>query len=70
MDATILVTAPLDIKIKRVQLRDGITREQVLDRMANQWTDEQKIPLADYILVNDGMQPLLTQIEVLIEKLM
>jgi dephospho-CoA kinase len=70
MDATILVTAPLDVKIQRVQSRDRITTEQVLDRMSNQWTDEQKIPLTDFILVNDEVRPLLTQIEAVIEKLL
>ncbi|MEY3198084.1 MAG: hypothetical protein RJA13_42 [Bacteroidota bacterium] len=70
MDATILVTAPLEVKIQRVQLRDRITTEQVLDRMSNQWTDEQKIPLTDFILVNDEVQPLVSQIEAVIEKLL
>lgn len=70
MDATILVTAPLEVKIQRVQLRDRITTEQVLERMSNQWTDHQKIPLTDFILVNDDVQPLLSQIEAVIEKLL
>jgi dephospho-CoA kinase len=70
MDATILVTAPLELKIQRVQMRDRITTEQVMDRMANQWTDEQKILLTEYILVNDGAQPLLSQIEAVIERLL
>ena len=70
MDATILVTAPLEVKIQRVQSRDRITTEQVLDRMSNQWTDEQKIPLTDFILVNDEVQPLVSQIEAVIEKLL
>ena len=70
MDATILVTAPLDVKIQRVQSRDRITTEQVLERMSNQWTDDQKIPLTDFILVNDEVQPLLSQIEAVIEKLL
>lgn len=70
MDATILVTAPLEVKIQRVQSRDRITAEQVLERMSNQWTDDQKIPLTDFILVNDEVQPLLSQIEAVIEKLL
>lgn len=70
MDATILVTAPLKVKIQRVQSRDRITKEQVLERMSNQWTDNQKIPLTDFILVNDEVRPLLSQIEAVIEKLL
>lgn len=50
----ILVVAPLEIKIERVIKRDNTTREEVLKRINNQWTDEQKIPLAQYIIKNNG----------------
>lgn len=69
MDATILVTAPLEIKIDRVVKRDRLTREQVLERMSKQWSDEQKSPLADFIVANDDTQPLLKQVENIILKL-
>lgn len=69
MDATILVTAPEEIKIKRVMLRDKVSKEQVLERMSKQFTDEQKIALADFVLINDDIQPLLQQIENTILKL-
>ncbi|GEQ86647.1 dephospho-CoA kinase [Patiriisocius marinistellae] len=51
-DATILVTAPKQMRIERVMLRDGVTKKQVIERMKNQWEDEIKIPLADYIIEN------------------
>lgn len=69
MDATILVTAPKDLKIQRVMNRDKIPEQQVLERMSKQWSDEEKISLADYIIVNDEVQPLLVQIEKIIEQL-
>jgi dephospho-CoA kinase len=69
MDATILVTAPLELKINRVIQRDRCSKEQVLERMSKQWDDEQKIPLADFVLINDDIQPLLNQIEILIFQL-
>lgn len=69
MDATILVTAPKELKIERVMNRDRISEQQVLDRMSKQWSDEEKIPLADFILVNDDIQPLLIQIEKVISQL-
>lgn len=62
-DATILVTAPEELRIERVMKRDGVSREQVLDRIKSQWKDEKKAELADYILVNDEKKPLLGQIE-------
>lgn len=69
MDANILVSAPEEIKIKRVMLRDKIAKEVVIERMLNQWTDEQKIPMADFVLMNDDVQPLLKQVENTIIKL-
>lgn len=62
LDYTILVTAPTDIRIKRVMQRDAITREEVLDRMNKQLSDEEKQKLADFTIVNDGLAPLLPQI--------
>lgn len=51
-DDVILVTAPLEERIQRVMQRDGVLREQVLQRIANQWPEEQKIALSKYIITN------------------
>lgn len=51
-DKVILVTAPKEIRISRVTKRDRSSREQVLERMHNQWPDEKKIPLADIVIEN------------------
>jgi len=55
-DATITVTAPQEVRIERVIARDGISRKQVLERMANQWADEKKIALSDYVIVNTDLE--------------
>ena len=55
-DQTILVLAPLEIRIQRVLKRDQITREQILSRAKNQWDDSQKIPLADYVINNVNLE--------------
>lgn len=65
-DKTVLVTAPMDLKIERVMKRDNTFREEVLIRMSKQWPDEQKIPYADKVLVNDDQTPLIYQIEEMI----
>lgn len=67
-DATILVMAPLETRIERVQKRDRLSREEVLKRIANQWTDAQKMALTPHYIVNDG-RPLLVQLEQLIAEL-
>lgn len=69
MDLNILVTAPEELKIKRAVERDKCTEKEVLERISKQWDDQKKIPLADFILVNDEKMPLIAQIEVLLETL-
>ncbi|HEX8563456.1 MAG TPA: dephospho-CoA kinase [Flavobacterium sp.] len=51
-DKIITVTAPLETRISRVVERDRTTRENVLKRIENQWTDEMRISKSDYIIVN------------------
>lgn len=51
-DKTILITAPEDIRIRRVMERDGVSKEEVLARIKNQWPDSEKKKLADFIVEN------------------
>lgn len=55
-DHTIMVQAPLETRIMRVMQRDGLTCEQVERRNSNQFSEEKKTQLADYIIVNDDNQ--------------
>jgi len=68
LDYTILVTAPMDIRIQRVIERDGATEQQVQERMNKQLSDEEKLQLADFVIVNDGITPLLPQVWTLHQK--
>lgn len=54
-DYTLLVTAPIDVKIKRLQQRDNSTLEEIEARMNNQWSDEKKAKLADYLIENNDL---------------
>lgn len=51
-DAVVLVTAPKDVRVKRVMQRDSATKESVLERMANQWDDDKKKEMSTYIIEN------------------
>ena len=62
LDAVILVIAPEALRINRVIDRDHVTEEQVRERIRHQWPDAQKIPLADYIIYNDGHRSLIEQV--------
>jgi dephospho-CoA kinase len=62
LDKTILVVSPLEVRIDRVMRRDNITRNEVLARIQNQMSDDEKIKLADFIIYNDDKQMILPQI--------
>ncbi len=62
LDAVILVIAPEALRIARVIHRDKVTEEQVRERMRHQWPHVQKIPLADYVIYNDGQRSLIEQV--------
>ncbi|WP_281322292.1 dephospho-CoA kinase [Flavobacterium aestivum] len=55
-DFIINVVAPLEIRIQRVIERDKTTREKVLERIKNQWNDEQKSSKSDFIIENTGIE--------------
>lgn len=61
-DACILVTAPVDTCVQRVMKRDSVSAESVMARMQNQWPQEKKIELAQYIVVNDENTLVLPQV--------
>ena len=69
MDYNILVTAPLELKIARVLKRDNITINEIQERISKQWSDGEKIPLADFVIVNDEVKPLLKQVEAVLNAL-
>ncbi len=51
-DYSILVTAPKQDRILRVKKRDQISEKQIEARMENQWSDERKKSLADWVIDN------------------
>lgn len=67
-NSTILVTSPESLKIKRIIARDNCTEQEARLRIKNQWADEEKIKLADFVINNDESEPLLQQISDLISK--
>ena len=62
-DGTLLVVAPLELRIERVMQRDRCSKKEVEERMKSQWSDDQKIPLATAVITSNGKFPLVSQIE-------
>lgn len=67
VDVTVTVRSPIETCIKRVMQRDGLGREEVMQRIKSQLPQEEKVKRADYILPNDGGRG---QLEEEVEKLL
>ncbi len=62
IDKFIVVTAPMELRISRTMQRDSITKEQVLSRMNNQLSQEEKLAKADYEITNNEEISLIEQV--------
>jgi dephospho-CoA kinase len=69
MDKTIMVYTDEHERIERVVKRDKISTEMVIQRMNNQWKDEEKIKLADYVIGNNDRELIIPQIVEIDKKL-
>jgi len=58
----ILVVADEEIRINRVLKRDKTNKKAVLSRIKQQLKDDKKIPLADFIVDNNGNKSILQQV--------
>lgn len=70
LDFIIGVSAPAALRIHRTMQRDGLTREEVVQRMRNQVDEEIKMMLCDTVIQNDGQQALLPQVLALHQRLL
>ncbi len=68
-DATVLVDAPLELRITRTMQRDNATREQVEGRMRNQKSAEELKRLSDYCVLLDGKNALPDLVNNILSKL-
>ena len=68
-DVNVTVHTDVEERIERVQKRDGVTREQVLSRINNQWTDKQRNEKSDIIIKNNDVDPTEVNVKKLVEEL-
>jgi dephospho-CoA kinase len=62
LNLNILVIAPEKLRMQRIKNRDGLSDEDITLRIKNQWDDEQKLKLTDFVIINDGKNFLIPQI--------
>ncbi|MGB1075904.1 MAG: dephospho-CoA kinase [Flavobacteriales bacterium] len=72
-DAIILVLAPESQRVRRAMVRDGLSKEQVMLRLQQQWNDRKRKPYADYCISNPdamGREDLFTSVQNIHDSLM
>jgi dephospho-CoA kinase len=69
VDISILVYAPLELRIRRVMSRDGSDEASIISRINNQMPDDEKKMYATYIIYNDGKQALIPQLAAILERI-
>jgi len=69
-DKIILVCSPLETRIERVMKRDSASRVEVESRISNQWPEDKKRFLSDYIVLNDEKSSLIKQAVEIHEKIL
>jgi len=55
-DAIITVIASEDERIKRILQRDNTTKDKILSIISHQLSDEEKVKLSDFVIVNDNLE--------------
>jgi dephospho-CoA kinase len=64
LDKLIVVTSPVEVRLKRITDRDSMPVEETMVRMSNQLPEEEKVKLADYVITNDkDLEQLKMQVE-------
>ncbi|WP_373837957.1 dephospho-CoA kinase [Bacteroides heparinolyticus] len=66
VDVSLTVIAPLELRIKRVMVRDSISEVEVCRRISVQMSDEERLKKSDYYILNDEGNSLKSRLESLL----
>ena len=69
VDVVVAVMAPESLRVERVMARDGHSKEQVLARIKNQMSDDERSDRAKYSIVNIDVEDLEEDVEQLHRRL-
>lgn len=62
LEKIIVVTAPEDLRIKRVAQRDNMSSAMVVQKMKSQLSDAEKLKNADYVIYNNDDELVIPQV--------
>ena len=68
-EKVIVINAPVELRIKRIQARDKRSEQEIRDIIARQISDEERLKIANYVIENDDKKPLLEQVLTLYERI-
>ena len=63
VDRVVCVTAPQEVRVRRIMLRDSISRRRAMEWLALQLPQEEVLARSDFEIVNDGERDLNLQID-------
>ena len=69
VDCVVSVLAPEELRIKRAMQRDGASREDIVRRIANQISDDERTERSKYAIVNISLEDLHEDVEQLHRRL-
>lgn len=69
VDMVVAIMAPEDLRIERAMQRNGATKEQVVERMRRQLSDEERCSRSKYAIVNIELEELEEDVEQLHRRL-
>lgn len=67
VDLSILVTAPMKLRLERIYKRDNISKKIIDKIIENQWNDKKKLGLCDYFIENIDKKRTISEIKKLIK---
>lgn len=68
VDRVIVVTAPEEVRVQRIMVRDGLSRERAFEWLGRQWPQDEVRRRADFEIVNDGIADLDSQIDAFLSR--
>jgi dephospho-CoA kinase len=69
IDYVLVVHAPLECRVERVMARDNVSRERVLQRISNQWSDSRRLEMADFSIETNDRDSIIEKVMDIIRKI-
>jgi dephospho-CoA kinase len=63
VDISVTVSAPEDLRIRRVELRESWSHDSIVSRIQSQLSEEERIRRSDYVIYNDDREAVIPQVE-------